>query len=211
MVRTDEEQLFRGGDFFPAIEAMLFNVPYDGRRGEEIDESTIVHAPADVGGADVDLGYNKQSFAQRLKRRGQRRPIDCTAGPLHHPESDFLEQGVWLVPGRQLREQIGTDEPVYLLKSLLLQRASGVNGIAWTGATDFQIGNFEGSMAGDSGLRHGQTISSIGKCDVIWLVGWLIAGNKQNAIEVSIFGGGTRADEMSIMDWIETSAEAECF
>ena len=156
-------------------------------------------------------------FLQKGELRRKQVPVDGNPSSGHDDEFNLAQERGSLMPGWQGIEHVGTDEPLHTLPAVAPELPNRIDGIAGLiGAGDFDVGNFELNLMPaasrfDCKSAHLQAMRCVGDVGRIRFVRWLGRGDQQNAVEPPDFGHGAGANEVPMVDWIETSSEAQRF
>ena len=203
---------------FPPVEIIRHNVLDNSRRGQIVDRQACSYPSADVGGADLDQWSGDQVVPESGKLWPQQFPVDGNFGAGHNEEIGLPQQRGRLVPFWQVIEHVGTDQPMHLVPAAAAQFANRIDGVAEPGARQFQVQNIENDIGSQSYLggltgqpAHRQAVRSVSQVRLPGFVGRLRRGDQRHPRKPFRFGGRPGTDQVPMMNWIETSAQAQRF
>ena len=154
---------------------------------------------------------------QKGELRRQRVPVDGNARPGHDDKLNLAQERGSFMPGWQGIKHVGPDEPVHILPAVAFELPNRIDGVAGLiGAGNFDVGNLEmnprtRAVRFDCKSAHVQAMRRVGQVRNIRLVWGLSGWDQQNPVEPPAFGHRAGANEVPMVDWIETSSEAQRF
>ena len=190
------------------VKPMLPDISFHNPRHQFPNPFASAHAAADFGGADIHQRRFHDTFAQRLVRFGQRRPLKLKSRSRHDHKTHFLNQFPRFLPIRQIIEHIRPDQPVDPPKPSPLQLLHRLDRITWPTPPHLKVIHRKQRSSPATARHIAKRCSAPAKSAAPSLCGGCPLGINNTRSNPFSFATA-RAKQVAIMNWVETSAKAE--
>ena len=169
---------------------------FDRRRYEITNGLSARNSVSDVGRGNVEMAADRGEWM-----------FGFQTGPIEHDELDHFRKLAEAMPGREAGDVVLANEVNesrgWLASS---QEFDGVNGVRRRGALELQGIEAETRLALDRGPHHFDA-SVRGGRSLFEFVRRQLSGNEEQLVELELFDGITRQNQMAVMNRIECAAE----
>jgi hypothetical protein len=181
------------------------DVGFDRRRNQVADGEPLSHAPAQVGGRDVQRWRVEPD--QPLTQAGQDLFQRCqgwlVSRARHHSQPGQPHDAGRIAPGEELGQAVPADQEEQLcLRVLPPQQGQHLDRVVGTGAVQVDAGKHAGGIVGDGRLHHRRAV--VGRGDrAVGLVGRLPGHDEEDAVEPKLHTRRLGQDEVPVVGRVE--------